>query len=232
MMLKYRVFGWLKTKTTVQRNHGVGINKLIRTPIGVARLRSVRRNVMSMNVNCHEHLTFFSIMPASVVVVGLTAETMANELYYYGAASRYSDLECSVVTKIRDIGGRAAIAHFNYPHQGIEWKDKHENVVNSFYKLNNQYVARAWSEREFHYKLQHCWLPNANSFVTETCHGEKELVPLELRYILKWVYEVLDLPTKQWPSVFVLLSGEDGPLTSVVASNDVGQPSKKASHQE
>ena len=26
-----------KTKTTVQRNHGVGINQLIRTPIGVVR---------------------------------------------------------------------------------------------------------------------------------------------------------------------------------------------------
>ena len=164
--------------------------------------------------------------PVIVFVDRLVAETMSNELYYYGTASRYRDSRCCVVTKMRDIGGRVAVAHFEYPHQGNEWKDRNKSVVNHFYKLNNQYVARAWSEKEFHYKLQHYWLPDATRFVFETCHGETELVPLELRYILKWVNEVLDLPMMKWPNVCVMLSGEDGPLTTTVASNDVCQPSK------
>ena len=92
--------------------------------------------------------------------------------------------------------------------------------------MNNQYIARAWSENEFHHKLRNCWLPDATRFVYETCHGEKELVPLELRYIWKWVTDVLDLPMMEWPNVCVLSSGEDGPLTTTMATNDVGQPAK------
>ena len=151
---------------------------------------------------------------------------MSNEFYYYGSERRYYDRHFSVVTKLRDLGGCIALAHFQYPHQGIEWKDRKKSVVEQFYKLNNQYIARAWSENEFYHRLRTCWLPEATRFVFDTCHGEKELVPLELRYILKWVNNVLGLPMTKWPAVHVLPSGEDGPLTTTVATNDVGQPSK------
>ena len=151
---------------------------------------------------------------------------MSKKSYYYGTDSRYSDCHLSIVTKLRDIGGRVSIAHFKYPHQAIEWKDRKKYAAEQFYKLNNQYIARAWSENEFHHRLRSFWLPDATRYVFETCHGEKELVPLEIRYILKWVNNVLELPMMKWPAVYVLSSGEDGPLITTVATNDGGQPSK------
>ena len=78
MMLKYRVFGWLKTKTTVQRNHGVGINKLIRTPVGVVQQYSVQPRLKYAHVDCHKVLMCSFCTPIIVVIDRLVDETIAT----------------------------------------------------------------------------------------------------------------------------------------------------------
>ena len=149
---------------------------------------------------------------------------MPTEEYYCGTASCYSDLWYSIITEMREIGLDVSIAQFEYLHEGIEWKEHTKKVVYQFYKLNNQFVARAWSENKFHYKLRTVWLLEATRFLFDTCKGKKELVPLKMRHILKWVHAELKLSPMQWPVVYIILSLNGIPLITPVDTSDIGCP--------
>ena len=125
---------------------------------------------------------------------------------------------------IKELGKSQSFAQFQFPHQGHEWKQTLKEVVDAFYKLNNQYIARAFSTKAYFHVLEHNWRPKAMRFLDSECSGEKELVPLELRDIIKWVDEQIGIEEMAWPPVHIELSRNGGTLITPVDVSKTGRP--------
>ena len=149
---------------------------------------------------------------------------MTSERYYYGTLRRYRSPTFANTQMLKESGQDQSFAQFQFPHEGHEWQQTAKGVVDSFYKLNNQYIARGFSTKAYFHVLKNDWRPKAMRFLASECAGEKELVPLELRDIIKWVDEEIGMDEMAWPPIYIESSLNGGTLITPVEVSKTGRP--------
>ena len=149
---------------------------------------------------------------------------MTSDRYYYGTLRCYTSPTFAHKQMLQKSGRDQSFAQFQFPHEGHEWQQTAKGVVDSFYKLNNQYIARGFSENAYLHFLRNDWRPKAMRFLASECAGEKELVPLELRDIIKWVDDELEMDAMTWPPIYIESPLNGGTLITPIDVSTTGRP--------